>query len=69
MMRRLGLTIVVCVLTGLPAWGQINDPGVQSQNIEPLPFSRPIAEWILAGGSLLAALAVGFYPSRRSPDA
>jgi hypothetical protein len=44
---------------------QINDDTVKLDNLEQMPLSRPIAEYALAGGSLVAALAIGFFPSKR----
>jgi len=50
-------------------FGQDNDPSINPENIDKLPLSRPIVEYALAGGFLLAALAIGFMPSKRTKDA
>ena len=60
------LSLVMVALACAAAPAQINDPGVKLDNLEPLPLSRPIAEYALAGGSLIGALAIGFFPTKRS---
>lgn len=36
------------------------------ENIEKLPFQRPIWEYVTAGAFLAAAMALGFKPSKRT---
>lgn len=50
------------------AWSQ--DANVVSpDNVDLIPLARPIVEYTLAGAFLLAALAIGFMPSKRVKDA
>lgn len=64
--------VVAVVVVGLTlAWipaaqAQINDASVQSDNIDKLESKQPVLEYALAGGFLLAAMAIGFKPSPRS---
>ena len=53
-------------MSTVTALGQINDPSVKPENIDLLPAKRPIVEYALAGGFLLAALAIGFKPAKRA---
>ena len=50
------------------ASAQINDPSVSNENIELLKGSQPVLEYALAGAFLLAALAIGFKPSKRNVE-
>jgi hypothetical protein len=56
------------LLCGSPLLAQVNDDSVSSTNIEPLPGSQPVLEYVLTGFFLLAALAIGFLPSKRSTE-
>lgn len=57
-------SLLLCFV--VPAPGQINDPGVQLENIDKLPSKQPVLEYALGGAFLLAALAIGFKPSTRN---
>lgn len=46
-----------------------SDSGINPENVEKLPASRPIIEYTVAGGVLLGALAIGFMPSKRTKEA
>lgn len=48
--------------------GQINDPSVKPDNIELLKGGAPVLEYALAGGFLLAAMAIAFKPSKRGME-
>jgi hypothetical protein len=69
MIRRLLPAVCVFALLAAVALGQENDPAINPENVDKLPLSRPIVEYALAGGFLLAALAIGFMPSKRAKDA
>lgn len=45
------------------------DSGINPENVEKLPPSRPIVEYTVAGGVVLGALAIGFMPSKRTKEA
>lgn len=62
----LGLMLVG--LAALPVAAQINDPTVKPENIEMLKAEAPVLHYALAGGFLLASLAVGFKPCKRSAE-
>jgi hypothetical protein len=65
------LTIVcmaVAVLCCSPLLAQINEDSVSAVNIEPLAGSQPVLEYVLTGVFLLAALAIGFMPSKRTTE-
>ncbi len=64
--RLILLSMVVLSAAAITAFGQINDSSVKPDNIELLPVKRPILEYALAGGFLLAALAIGFKPTKRT---
>lgn len=61
---------VLAVIAAIPtvAIAQINDPSVKPENIELLKAGQPVLEYALAGGFLLAALAVAFKPSKRGME-
>jgi len=64
-----GLSFLLAIVyTAALALGQLNDPSVQGENIPLLPAKEPVLEYVLAGVFLLAALAIGFMPSKRSAD-
>ncbi|MCG8404612.1 MAG: hypothetical protein MI923_05380 [Phycisphaerales bacterium] len=68
-LRILFLLTVLILLLASPAGAQINlDENIRMDNVEALPFERPILEYVCAVGFLLAALAIGFKPSRRTND-
>jgi hypothetical protein len=48
---------------------QINDPAVKPVNVARLESKRPLIEYTMAGAFIVAALAIGFKPSKRSADA
>jgi hypothetical protein len=58
----------VILLVGMPLYAQVNDDSVSDTNLEPLPSSQPVLEYVLTGVFLLAALAIGFMPSKRSTE-
>lgn len=64
--RRFLLSMAALLTAASGAFGQINDSSVKPDNIEMLPVKRPILEYALAGGFLLAALAIGFKPTKRT---
>ncbi len=71
--RRFVLLLLVWAVTALmsapTAWAQsADDPAARADNIEKLEMERPIAEYICAGGFLMAAMAIGFKPSKRTHD-
>ncbi|MBE7507349.1 MAG: hypothetical protein HS101_13850 [Planctomycetia bacterium] len=61
---------VLAVIAAIPTVviAQINDPSVKPENIELLKTGQPVLEYALAGGFLLAALAVAFKPSKRGME-
>ena len=64
---------LIPVLAGLlfasPLVAQQPDSGINPENIDKLPASRPIIEYTVAGGVLLGALAIGFMSSKRTKEA
>ncbi|HVP11879.1 MAG TPA: hypothetical protein VMV94_11925 [Phycisphaerae bacterium] len=69
MTARLTILIIAAILLcGVPLSAQVNDDTVSASNVEPLPTSQPVLEYVLTGIFLLAALAVGFMPSKRSVE-
>lgn len=64
--RRLILSVALLAAATTGAAAQINDPTVKDGNIDLLPTKKPIVEYALAGGFLLAALAIGFKPTKRA---
>lgn len=68
----IGRIVVACgaavCFFAAPIMAQINDPSIKPENIEMLPAKTPVLEYVLAGGFLLAALAIGFMPSKRAMD-
>jgi hypothetical protein len=64
--RRFLFSTMIVAISATSAIGQINDPSVKPENIDLLPAKRPIVEYALAGGFLLAALAIGFKPAKRA---
>lgn len=57
--------LTVVLLIAAPVLAQVNDDTVTEGNVERLPESTPVLEYILTGVFLLAALAIGFMPSKR----
>ena len=45
---------------------QSGDEGLRMDNINTLETSRPILEYVLAGGFLIGSLALGFMSSKRT---
>ena len=63
------IVVLAAVLMGTaPVLAQVNEDGVSATNIEPLAGSQPVLEYVLTGVFLLAALAIGFMPSKRSTE-
>lgn len=67
-MRKLLVSSVAVLLMASPAWAQINEGPVETENIQPLDAAQPTLEYVCAGGFLLAAMAAGFKPSKRTHD-
>ncbi len=65
-MRRLLCCAVLVLIAAAGAFAQANDPSIPAGNIDLMQDKSPILEWILGGVILLAALAVGLNPSKRS---
>lgn len=71
--RRVVLLLLIWAVTALmsapTAWAQSEeDPAARTDNIEKLEMERPIVEYICAGGFLMAAMAIGFKPSKRTHE-
>lgn len=47
---------------------QINDPSVKPVNVARLESKRPLVEYGMAGGFIVAALAIGFKASKRTNE-
>jgi preprotein translocase subunit SecG len=62
------ISAAVVLLVLAPLQAQVNDDSVSDTNVEPLPSSQPVLEYVLTGVFLLAALAIGFLPSKRSTE-
>ncbi len=60
--------LLLTMLVAQPVFGQQNDGSVTAENINLLPTRKPVLEYALAGGFLLAALAIGFKASKRGKD-
>ena len=67
MKRILCAAIAASLWLASPAYSQ-TDSGINPENVEKLPASRPIIEYAVAGGVLLGALAIGFMPSKRTKE-
>ena len=65
MRRIISLVLVLLFAFSAPALAQINDENVRPDNIDKIESDRPITEFALAGGFLVAVLAIGFMPSKR----
>ncbi len=70
-MRNLTLLIaglVLCLAPGAVAQivVQSGGEGLRMDNINTLETSRPILEYVLAGGFLIGSLALGFMSSKRT---
>ncbi len=68
-MRRVIRVIVVLLFWAVPAQGQIVIDGAESvrqDNIAKIEAERPILAYVLSGGFLLGALALGFMNSKRT---
>ncbi|MBX3396265.1 MAG: hypothetical protein KF841_12955 [Phycisphaerae bacterium] len=71
-MVRIVLTIIGTVLAVAgTAFAQAVTEGanIAPDNIEPLPYARPLIEYACAILFLLLAMGIGFMPSRRVKDA
>lgn len=68
MMRKAMSWIILAAAAMAPvsgAAGQQTDPSVTSPNLGNLSAKQPILEYVLAGGFLLGAMAIGFKPTNR----
>jgi hypothetical protein len=66
---RRALIIAVIAFAGPGvASAQINDPSVKPVNVSRLEAKRPLVEYGMAGAFIVAALAIGFMPSKRTPE-
>lgn len=63
----IAITVAFLLVTS-PVWAQVNIDDIRPDNVQPLEFERPIVEYICAVVFLLAALGIGFKPSRRTND-
>lgn len=66
--RRCLTSTILLMAAPVVAWSQDANV-VNPDNVDLLPLARPIVEYTLAGAFLLAALAIGFMPSKRVKDA
>lgn len=66
--KRVMFALTVVFLVAPMASGQVNDDGIPPNNVERLPESSPVLEYVLTGLFLLAALGIGFMPSKRSQE-
>ena len=57
---------VVSIVAVQPALGQIVEEGVRQDNVDVLPSSRPIVEYIIAGVCIFGSLAIAFKSSNRA---
>jgi hypothetical protein len=62
------ISAAMILLVMAPLQAQVNDDSVSDTNVEPLPSSQPVLEYVLTAVFLLAALAIGFLPSKRSTE-
>ena len=67
-LRRLFVFVSAVLLTALPAAAQVNADALDPQNIQPLDAAQPTLAYVCGGLFLLAAMAVGFKPSKRTRD-
>ena len=58
--------VIAFMVATRPALGQIVEEGVRQDNVETLPSSRPIVEYIIAGVCIFGSLAIGFKSSNRA---
>ncbi len=66
--RILTATLTIALGVAVPLIAQVNEASVKDGNIDALPTKRAFVEYALAGFFLLAALALGFYTSKRGND-
>ena len=69
LVRQILLVSIMGIACPLTASGQINDPAIKPVNVARLESKRPLIEYSMAGAFIVAALAIGFKPSKRNPDA
>jgi hypothetical protein len=61
------LTVMVLIFASAAVGQVVSGSGdFDPENIEKLPFQRPIWEYISAGVFLAVAMALGFKPSKRT---
>ena len=68
LLRRLFVSAFAVLLTALPAAAQVNTDVLDSENIQLLDAAQPTLAYVCGGMFLLAAMAVGFKPSKRTRD-
>lgn len=66
--RILMIAGLVCLVAAPQALAQIVEGEIRPDNIKRLDFQRPILEYVCAILFLLAAMAIGFMPSKRSAN-
>ncbi len=67
-LRRLFVFVCAVLMMALPAAAQINVDALDPENIQPLDAAQPTLAYVCGGLFLLAAMAVGFKPSKRTRD-
>jgi len=67
-LRRLFVSLSVVLLTAVPAAAQVNTDAIDPENIPLLDAAQPTLAYVCGGLFLLAAMAVGFKPSKRLRD-
>jgi len=67
-LRRLLVFVSAVLLTALPVVAQVNTDAIDPENIQRLDAAQPTLAYVCGGLFLLAAMAVGFKPSKRSRD-
>lgn len=66
--RRILVFVSAVLLSALPAVAQVNADVLDPENIQPLDPAQPTLAYVCGGLFLLAAMAVGFKPSKRTRD-
>jgi hypothetical protein len=74
-MRRVQRIVRLLIIVGswvaaiaTPVGAQQNDPSVSEDNIHLMEGGQPVLEYAIAGAFLLAAMAIGFRPCKRSQE-
>lgn len=66
-MKKIAICLFVFVLLiAVPVYGQIQQGDIPPDNIDLLPYQRPIWEYVLGGSFLLVSLLIGFKASKRA---